>query len=547
MHASRGYILVLLFLIMGFVMGSCGLLGSDGPSNTITITALDAQTNEPLDSLAIYINGKLVKENVSTYTLTKNKGTTVTIKIVRNGYIAETKEVKINADKPIRIPLVRQAPDKVTLSYAIIANDTGTLDNVELLVNDEVVARDSDGSIALPSSRETVTVCATAAYYEASCDTLASLIENRNVELKLERKRVRIAITPEVVGYTDYSESWDTGNGTPTRPGYVRKSTVYVLQIGDSTWTEIGREVKIADLPVDIPSTSRELELGEGVESTITYPAGPEELEVRLWVQYFPKEGHEYSDNAYLNVAEGSIKLSGDTDSNITLNLDHIPACSDGIDNDFYDGIDTADPGCIDPETGIHDPENDVELMRTRTHTHYILSEDTHLVSGKQEEQRVRLLPVRSLDHVAKIAQSFTIEFTTFAEGSQTGEDFAIELHTGPSQDNLVKSFTSSIIPDDGLDGWRIVQIHDLTKESFANGTYYKIIAVHAANLAGITTDGNDDVVFYEANLEDYLAIKLDYQPEHVPKAKVVIGATAADLDVDVTISDVGPKTDIRR
>jgi hypothetical protein len=440
----------------------------------------------------------------------------------------------------------RKKNETKNIKIAAIDRETGIdLDSLTIIVNSKVVAEDVDSYTLTEKKGELLIVEVIRSGY-VSITASIRFNDDDDVTLELTRKRITIMITPEIVGYADY-----LSRRIGLAPSEYVEHTAYILQIGDSTWADIGSEVNTNNLPIDVTAGYTEITLVEGTESTVSYPTGAEALEVRLWAQYFPKEGHEYSVNNsnFLNVAAGSAELSGDSDSDITLDLDHIPACSDGVDNDFYDGVDRNDPGCIDL-SGNYDPEDDVELTNVSTSTYGIFSEDTnYFVSGKQGEQVSYVIGSHHAGFPSsiQIAHSITVEFTAKVEEDQTGEEFALRWYIGPNRNSLNDVYTTDIIQDDGLDGWKTIQVHQLTKEWFKNGTNHKIDAIHATKIHGEpATNGDDDVIIYEAQRSDYFGIQWIYQPERVPKSAGKV-AKSANPNVDVTISDVGPDTDIRR
>ncbi|SMO46880.1 hypothetical protein [Gracilimonas mengyeensis] len=472
--------------------------------------------------------------------LTFPADTTITVRTSLSGYVSAVTEITFSDSSSVEVGLEKDHPDEVALSYNILADDNGPLDGVNFSINGQIISHDASGSEVLPYSKESVVICGQATYYKTSCDTLA-LTQDQEITLTLARKKVAVHVTPKIIGYDDYVEVWNFSSG------FEVDRTAYILQIGDSVWANIGDSVNTSNLPMDIQH-SRELELGEGVTSTVTYPVGPENLEATVWVQYFPESGHEHSVNTdnFLNVAEGSIELSSNKDSDITLDLSHVPACSDGVDNDFYNGVDADDLGCVDPKTGIHDPDDDVELMRRKTSTSYGWTEKI-FVSGKPGEQETELVSPRKFNPSITIAQSITVELMARVEERQTGEEFAIRFYTGSSRDNLNHVNITDIIPDEGLEGWKVVRFYELNKTWFKYGTYYKIEVVHAAALADTVTNGNDDVVIVEDGSKAYIETQWDYQPERAPEESAKAKMAVADPNVKVKISNLGLDTDIHR
>ncbi|MCA1747326.1 MAG: hypothetical protein LC655_06490, partial [Bacteroidales bacterium] len=288
----------------------------------------------------------------------------------------------------------------------------------------------------------------------------------------------------------------------------------------------------------------------EGSETIIKYPTGSEAVNASLHIVYVPKEGHDYSDNHYLNVAEGTMQIPVDGDSDVTFPAEHIPACRDGVDNTFSGTMDENAPGCLDtwaststePGTDgfVYEPEDDVELLRVYTGTSGIDPSKDYFVSGKEDERENDFgVFGGSLGNQVQIAAHVESQFTKLVSADQTGEEFALEFRTGPDKDNLNNINTTDIVPDEGNDGWTEVTV-TLSRDYFSEGTYRGLKIIHATKVRGEpTTDGDDDVVIFEMERDDYFRIRAVYEPEELPEAGAQKQKQPIGGDVEITDTEV--------
>jgi hypothetical protein len=468
-----------------------------------TITPTDG--NETLTTATLYDDDSGETLGTGEETLKREKGASVSVRVEADGFIPTTETVSFQSSGSVEITL---SSDEVTIDYRIADEEDELISSAELFVADTLASSEPEGSITLPYSEATVAICGRAEYYEDSCEEI-TLDESRELDLESARKTVTYTITPEIEGYED----WNANN---TRPGYVADNTAYILQVGDSTWVDAGRDVDTGG------AQNAESDIGEIEEAntvSVPYPAGPGEVEIYLRAVYFPEEGHEYtaSDNNYLNVAEKTISVTRE-DQEINLSLPHIPACSDGVNNDFTDGIDQEDPGCMDQE-GNYDPQDDVELLHVQGMSYGFQTSEGEviLVSGAQGEREIDYISPKELDPSINFAISVNLEIPTQVSENQSSESFALRFFIGSDENNLNNTHATDIVKDDGSDGWAYRDVESIDPDWFSNYRNYRIEALHATKVRGEDpTDGSDDVVLADSDKTRGTVLTWTYPPEHV-------------------------------
>jgi hypothetical protein len=281
----------------------------------------------------------------------------------------------------------------------------------------------------------------------------------------------------------------------------------------------------------------------ENLATTYTYPAGPNTIEASMRAVYVPKEGHDWSDNHYLNVAEGTIELSGDSDSDVVLELAHIPACRDEVDNTFTGRIDDEEAGCTDINKDQYDPSDDVELVQGWSRTTYsIASDGVRFISGAEgEREHVRINSyVSAMAPSIQAAMEIAVKTEIKADKDQIGQAFALKYAVGKNDESLNSVNFTEIYNADGQDGWGMAEFTEITRDFFENGLEFEVTAVHATKVRGEpATDGNDRLVFAEGTeISRIFNTQWVYQPEDVPggereqKARVSINNDVNPIDI---------------
>jgi hypothetical protein len=192
----------------------------------------------------------------------------------------------------------------------------------------------------------------------------------------------------------------------------------------------------------------------------------------------------------------------------VTLQLERVFACNDGIDNDGDGVADANDSGCVkgfashDPSSDefVYEPEDDNEVL-LRVQVSGSFTRADRKVSS-QEGERVELFFGTDYPESIKFAVGpIDIRLENMIETSQTGEEFALRIRCGPASEprsEHTNKVITDIVPDDqSVDGWRTSLVHGFTQEILQNGTDCGFTALHATEVRDEPFgDGNDDVFF---------------------------------------------------
>ncbi|NBC27067.1 MAG: hypothetical protein GVY08_09415 [Bacteroidetes bacterium] len=523
--ANRSSLIWLVTLLALFYITSCDTTEPDPGNETEMITiALLAQSEDEgtLPSATFYDDDSDERlENP----VERKKGTNLDIRAEADGYQPVVQTVPFTTDGEETFILT----DEVTIDYTIVDQANELIAGADLYIADSLASEGPEGSVTVPYSNQTMVLCGRAEWFKHGCEGVG-LDSGGPVEIRLEPETVSISITPEIVEYTDQLIDKEVRSMTAI------KNTEYRLIIGDNTWVD-----NLESRDGDFGDFELNPYIREGTTTTVEYPAGPEPVEVAIRAVYVPKEGHPYSDEHYLNVAEGSMKLAVDSDSEIELTLAHVPACRDGVDNDF-DGVADADEelACSNYKTGEYDPEDDAEVMFGLSQTLGANSNNkTRLISGAEDERKYLLIqphvpPVRaSLQVAMDVAVAVEVKQPDKAAG------FALEYATGPDRDNLNHINQTEIVTISNLDDWGWAEFAEIDRTFFSEGRYWQVTAIHAKEIRGEpASDGSDKLIFLEAGdptTRGYNQRWL-FQPEDVPRGKLL--ALLKDFD-DVVIMEI--------
>lgn len=518
------YRVVLLVFLGGLILGTVSGC-KDGPTDPEeemiekTVTPTDGESE--ITDAELFDDETDEKLGEGETTVEAEEDSRREIRAESDGFISNTKTITFNDGNSEEIEL---SSDEVTVDYRAVDEDDELLEEVEIFVADTSAEEEAEGELILPYDDQPVEICSEAEYHEKACEEITP-DENQQLELENMRKTVTYKITPEIEGYEDYHENPDTSAGTPTLPGHISPNTAYILQVGDSIYVDAGEDVDtdgIENTESDLPSNTKHGEgaIGEGREVEVPYPAGPENVEVHLRAIYFPKEKHEYSENDYLNVAENSFTFSGEEDEKRELNLKHVPACSDGINNDFTDGVDEEDPGCVDEE-GNYDPEDDVELLKVSTSIGLFFHRDDEgnytkgYISNSKGERTIQT-GGGDIDKSILKAIEVRVWLDARVEEDEDGETFAVEFRCGEDRDSRPDSGPlSPIIEDDESDGWQEFEVPDVEKEVFEDGLSCGFHAIHASKIRGEEPgDGGEDIIFSTPDRDGAVTRQWIFEPE---------------------------------
>ncbi|MDZ7694952.1 MAG: hypothetical protein U5K69_28190 [Balneolaceae bacterium] len=503
-------------LLAAFVLGGCETTGSSPDRSgdetvTKTLIALDSEGDRITDAVFYDADSDRQLNNPAK----KKKGTEMEIRAEAEYHHPEVQTVTFDSDGEVEFTLAANNPDKVTQSYTIRDEDGQLIDGANLYIADTLASEGADGSVTLPYGTESVEFCGRADYHQQACRE-AVPDADQTVELELPAEMVTVTITPEIVGYTDLLRQEDN------IPHAASRNTEYRLTIGEEVWVD---NLEAHDNSAEFIFNPH---IREGLASTYEYPAGPDAIEISGRAVYIPKEGPAWTDDHYLNVAEGAASVPGDQDSEITLPLEHIPACADGVDNTFSGRMDANAYGCLDtwastsiePGTDgfVYEPADDYESLRGHTRTTGISPDRDYFVSGKAGEREDDFGDFHNPHWPqVEIAVYLEVQFTKLVSDEQTGEELALEFRSGPNRSSLNTVNTTKIIPDEGADGWTEVTL-PISRDYFSEGRYFAVKFIHATKLRGEpTTNGNDDVFIFKKGRDDYFITRALYEPEEVP------------------------------
>ncbi|NGP86965.1 hypothetical protein [Fodinibius halophilus] len=478
--------ILLWTLVTGLLWGTLSTCKSpNGPDDDDTemiektITPTDGSST--LDNATLYNADTDEKLGVGEKSLKREKGTKLSVRAEQDGYHSETKPVSFLTNGSVEIVLTEENPDEVTLNYRIADKKDVLISSAELFIADTLAKSQPEGSITLPYQEAEVDICGRAEYYEESCKTV-TLDESRELSLQSARKTVTYTITPEIYDADGKIVSQEE-----------REQIGFHLEVGDSTVTDsLIYSEEIPDYRLNYPMSNKTVIVsGDGIYNL------REDLSTKM-------------------LSRGNAEVSAANNQDITLKLKHVPACSDGIDNDGDSDIDREDSGCVD-SGGNYDPEDDVELVEGLRRTGYATPSSKGYVSSKEGNREV-FIGAPDYPNSIKKALSVEIYVEHKLEADQSNEAFAFKFACGPDENNRDNINMTNIISDDpDVDGWHNPAITGITKDFFATGTNCSIRAVHASKVRGEAPgDGGDDVVFYLPDETRELTTVWFYEPEEV-------------------------------
>jgi len=372
----------------------------------------------------------------------------------------------------VAIELERADPETVAISYEIRSEDSDTLvvaDVVNQATGETLAAGAASGTIMLPFSDAATTLCAAPQYFGESC-TSVTPDDDKSIVIRITRESVNVSASAE-----------DTG----------------------------GNRVENADIAVD-----GEI-IGQGSISE-SFPA-------RAGTRTISASAEDFS--------EETETVSAGAAAEVTLQLERVFACNDGIDNDGDGVADANDSGCVDtfastshePGTDgfVYEPEDDNEVLTRVQYSASLGNNEDDMVSSKANERIRPLFGDTFPQSIALAIGQADIYLKNSIEKSQDGEAFAIKIQCGPASEpradhsNII---TTDIVPDDpAVDGFRRSLADGFTREILQDGTDCGFSAVHATKVRGEDPgDGNDDVFFATKNETGGVSVVWFYEEEEV-------------------------------
>ena len=454
---------------------------------TVTIT-IKNESNESVDTATLF-NDDTNDEigSGSSIKITKDEGAQLSVRAEADGYHPQTRDVSFNKDKSITITLLADNP---TISYRIEDSDEALIDNADLYIADTLAHTGASGDITVDYNQSDITLCGRSQNYEEGCEQITP-DHDQSVTITMHRETVKFTITPQINGEDAIDPKDDY-----TFDKFDKK-TVYKVTVGDSTYTE-----RFDDQVNGGPNGQKII---EGQSFTVNYPQSNQSIDITTRIAYFPERGHTYSETNFVNIAEGSATADLSGDSDVTLSADLVPACSDGYDNNHYDGVDMDDPACSSPD-------DDVELLKSHgssgrfgssTYYGYVSSEDGH--------EKTNIGGTEFPGDIQYALGEVTAYWQAKTEAGEGGEAFKVEFRCGASDNSQDDINTSEVVPDDGSDGWHDTYVHGITKEFFSSGTHCSYYAVYAGDGS---KDGNNDIIFATPEKYGVVSLSWDFPPE---------------------------------
>jgi hypothetical protein len=466
---------ILLVLLAIWFLTSCKDKGTgpDPPETTkYTKTITASENGTELDGVTFSIDGDVIGADTDAVEVTRETGTAETVTAAKDGFNDGSQTITFSDGSSESIELERADPETVAISYEIRSASSDTLvvaDVVNQATGETLAAAEASGTITLPFSDAATTLCAAPQYFGEGC-----------VEVTPDGdKSIVIRITRESVNVSASAEDTD------------------------------GNTVENADIAVD-----GEI-IGQGSISE-SFPA-------RAGTRTISASAEDFSEDAET--------VSAGAAAEVTLQLERVFACSDGIDNDGDGNIDEADGGCVandsptaDPRSPdwVYDPEDESEEFRVVGNTLTLPSDDIDFVSSKEGERIDVLIGLQNFPNTIAFAVG-EIEFSVAnrKEADQAGEAFALEFVCGEDDENFEQfdhSNTTDIVPDDqSIDGWVDSFVRGITREYFSEGSSCSIYILHATEVRDEPFgDGEDDVVTETPEQNGQVRYRYGYEPEEV-------------------------------
>ena len=437
----------------------------DEPDSVTVKTNLSTTDNGTLANCVVEFtpeSGDTVRKqscNGPSATFPKDSGT-VAVHATADDYQQMEKTTSTESDRTLEFTLEPETPDQSTVTFAVTEADT--LVAAEIFVADTLAADGVEPTAVFPYD-QTINARVESEFLETAQISFTTDKEEKTVTVTLQRKSAEIAITPRD----------DEGNLLADAKTVIREpnSTDSTTVTGDSS-------VELLQLP------------------------GQREIETRLITD------RSDDPDRLIRYKPFSTTVSASEDAELTPKMARLPACDDSIDNDpnddlvdmwvDTDGNSIASPG-DEGDPGCSDTEDDNEGHRIITRETQSLNR-TYTVSDKKDDRSEVLIDrsnVNPLDEsvhdaIANILLSREAERDT----SESGEEFALRLDTGP-ENELGNVNTTRVIPDrDTTDGWQTFYFA-FPSDWFATGEYYTITGVHGTKVRGKPPgDGGGEVVF---------------------------------------------------
>ncbi|MCS4119375.1 hypothetical protein GGP60_003073 [Salinibacter ruber] len=491
MRISAPFFVLLVFSLVALPgCDSGGPGGEDEPpdptdpspsTDSVTVSAeAISESGSRIDTAAIAFDGTEVGTGYAEKTYEEDSSETVTVEADADGLVAADSSVGLGSDHNLELTLPEELPDEVTLSFSSVTADADSSAAGTWTWNgEEIASGEASGTHDVSGSDQPGELCfEEGEFFLPACRELTPN-QDRSVELEVQRKEVTVSVTPE-----DSTGSIRSGAATK----------IYEPRRADSVTIE-----------------------GEGA-ATLPKRSGTRDV----FSDLITEEPDTDKLDRYLS---DTSSVAADRDVSITTNLTKLPACSDGIDNDGDGFADKADVRACETLDGEYDSQDDNEILKAVKRGTSVVFDDSTFVSGKNNEQVAR---IRSASNpMPPSAQAAKGEVEVFIEVKQSadtsGEDYAIHIKAGPSNDNLTKSDTTEVVlDDDSRDGWYFLEAVGIQGSVFRDGPHYAVYAWDDTKALGEPPEDDGVRVYFFAEQQKIRShsITYVYEPEDVPDSK---------------------------
>jgi len=433
----------------GSLTGSDDLsLGVEDEPDSVTVTTnLSTTDNGNLTNCVVEFtpeSGDTVTKNTCAdpaAQFAQNSGT-LDVTATADDYQQMEKTTSTQHDRTLEFALEPENPDQSTVTFA--ATEADTLVSIQVFVADTLAADGEKPSASFPYG-ETIDARIEAQFMKTKTITFTADQAEQAESTVLKRKSAEIFVSPQ-----------------------------------DNDGTILSDATTVIREPDGVDSTKI---TGEGAVMLV-HRSGNREVAVTNITERADKP------NRLTRFEPFSTTVSASDDADLRPNMKRLAACNDGINNDPNDDLvdvwedtngddrpskgDAGDPGCTGPND---DNEGHSILKKTRA------GNDAGLwvanTDGQRKEFIVSGIPLDESAHDAIGGILFGEDFKR--EASESCEDFAMELKTGPENNFDTVNITSIKEDVDTLDD-RATAEWVIPKSWFASGLDYQISALHASS-----------------------------------------------------------------
>ena len=389
----------------------------------------------------------------------------------------EVSDGSLSDSDKLNVTALKELPQTVTVPVENVAADGDSLITGTVAWEDSVVAEDiKSAEVEIPASRDEGELCSQESdLFAEGCKTLTPTSDISEMQvISVERKSVTYTISPDVP--------------------YGEQSVVDVSVSGSKVFEGPGS--------VDVPklSASKSRVVSGNLEAA-------------------DRDNSSKIDRLYADTTVSSYE-----NIDLTVSLEKLPACSDGIDNDGDNVVDKNDTRACTDLYGNYDPQDDNELLKRFSRAIGRYFDNPTFVSAKEGERTAKISSANSplpwSVTVAKGEIKHAIEMQM--ADSIPDQDHATHLKTGASNDNLTVEKTSDIVEDaDTANSFVWKRVHGINRSFFADGPYFATYGWHGSKARGESPSSGGKFYYY-AELENSRGHSWSYvyEPEDVPDDK---------------------------